>query len=294
MSDWFEIRVPSSVAQAEDVAARLVPEVPYATQGVELRGARIVFWVPAEERERALSMTTAAAARLADEGWAIDAGGVEAVPALPESEWRDAWKKYFHPTRLTRQLVVVPSWEPYQPEPDDLLLHLDPGQAFGTGAHASTQLVLAALQELADDGASPARILDIGTGSGILLIAAARLWPQITGLGTDIDPLAVGAAAENFERNGVADRMQSSEAALDAVGAPFELVVSNIQAHVLRDLAAPIAATVAPGGRLLLSGVLTTQAGGVSEAFLAHGFELTATTRSELDPEWSSLTLRRP
>lgn len=296
-SDWFELRVRATVAELENVAARLVEEVPYATQGVELRGAEVVFWVPAAERERALAMTQAAADRLAGEGWPVDPSRVSAVPAAPESEWRDAWKKYFHATRLTRQLVVVPSWEAksYRPEPHDLLLHLDPGQAFGTGAHASTQVVLAELQARADAGETVSRVLDVGTGSGILLLGAAALWPALTALASDIDPLAVAATRENLAANGVAARAEVVEASVpDTGGERFELVLANIQAHVLRDIAAELAATVAPGGHLVLSGVLSFQVEGVVEVYAGHGFALEKVRAAELDPEWSGIVLRGP
>ncbi len=85
---------------------------------------------------------------------------------MPEAEWRDAWKRYFKVSRLTRQIVVVPSWESYTPSPGDVPIALDPGMAFGTGTHASTQLVLEELQALADGGLRPARVLDMGCGWG--------------------------------------------------------------------------------------------------------------------------------
>jgi ribosomal protein L11 methyltransferase len=133
-----------------------------------------VFWVASTDVAPALAETRDAVTRWAAGGASVDPARVRSAAALPEVEWRDAWKKYFKVSRLTRQFVVVPSWEPYTPAAGDIAIDLDPGMAFGTGTHASTRLVLEHLQELADANVSPARILDVGCGSGILSIAAAR------------------------------------------------------------------------------------------------------------------------
>src|SRR5262249_43919270 len=141
---------------------------------------------------------------------AIDASKIRAQPAVPEAEWRDAWKKYFKVSRLTRQFVVVPSWERFTPGPDDIAIALDPGMAFGTGTHAPTRLVLEDIQQLADAGDAPARILDLGCGSGILAIACVKRWPASTCVAVDIDPLAVTATAENAAANEVGERIVAS------------------------------------------------------------------------------------
>ena len=129
---------------------------------------------------------------------------------MPEAEWRDAWKRYFKISRLTRQIVVVPSWESYTPAADDVTIALDPGMAFGTGTHASTQLVLEELQALADGGLYPARVLDMGCGSGILAIAAAKLWPKTSVIAIDNDPIAITATADNAAGNGVGARITAA------------------------------------------------------------------------------------
>ncbi len=299
MSDWDEIRIAATVASASDVAALIADEVAEAAQGVELRGGEVAFWVARERRDAALAETRAAVERLAAAGMAVDPAGVESVSALPESAWRDVWKQHFHVTRLTRQLLVVPSWEQHAASADDRVIGLDPGQAFGTGLHASTRLVLLELQALCDGGFAPARVLDVGCGSGILAIAAALLWPGCRAQAEDIDPLAVSASEDNVARNQLADRIScrltDEHGPGGAEPGTFALVLANIQAAILRDMAAPLTARVAAGGRLLLSGILTAQAEGVAERLAEAGaLAIESLRRSDDDPEWTSVVLTRP
>ncbi len=199
--------------------------------------------------------------------------------------WRDAWRAFWKPMRVGERLVVVPSWEVFEPAAHDLVLALDPGQAFGTGTHETTQLVLAELERRVRVGVT---LLDIGTGSGILAIAALKLGAA-RALAIDTDPLAVDAARENAERNGVAAQLEASAAAVESVAGHYPLVLANIEARVLRPLAAAVAARVAPGGLLILSGLLATD---VAETRAAYdGFEELA--RPERG-EWRALVLRAP
>jgi ribosomal protein L11 methyltransferase len=295
MAEWLEIVVPTPASCADDIAAILAERVPAASNGTELRSNEIVFWAEVPEGEQALHDTRAAVDVMRDAGFDIDPARVYSRPAVPEQEWRDAWKKYFHVTRITRRLVIVPSWETHDPADDDIVLHLDPGQAFGTGAHATTKLVLCALQQLADEGVEVRRLLDVGTGSGILTIAAAALWPGSSGIAIDTDPLAVSASTENFERNGVGiDRFHSSADALEDVGGEYDLVVANIRAPILIDLRDALLSRVAANGRVVLSGVLANQAESVSAAYREAGVEVHSVELSEDDPEWCSVRLRRP
>jgi ribosomal protein L11 methyltransferase len=293
VSEWIEIIIPATVASADDVAALLAGEVAEAASGTEIRGGEVVVWAPIERLEEARAAIVAAAQRMAAQGLPVNPAGVVARPAVPESEWRDAWKRYFHVTRLTRQLTIVPSWETHTPGADEIVLHMDPGQAFGTGAHASTRLLMEELQGLRDRGASVERVLDMGTGSGILAIAAARLWPRSQGLAVDIDPLAVAAAAENSARNQVADRVACADTPATTIAGEFDVVLANIQSDVLRDLRDVIVARVAPGGTLLLSGLLATQVDAVAAAYRQSGLVIEAIRRSEHDPDWACARLRR-
>jgi ribosomal protein L11 methyltransferase len=175
---WAEVVVPVGAADVDDVAALIASEVLAAAAGTEQRGDEVVFWVSADAAAGALDEVRDAARRWQAGGLAVDPARVRIADAMPEAEWRDAWKRYFRVSRLTRQFVVVPSWERFAPGPDDIAIDLDPGMAFGTGTHASTRLVLDEIQVLADAGAAPPRVLDVGCGSGILAIAAVKRWPR--------------------------------------------------------------------------------------------------------------------
>jgi ribosomal protein L11 methyltransferase len=283
---WVEVVVPVGAADVDELAARVADEVAAAAAGVEQRGDEIVFWVAREEAGQAMVEVKEAATRWRAAGIAVDPAQVRVVDALPEVEWRDAWKKFFKVSRLTRQIVVVPSWEHFAPDIGDVAIALDPGMAFGTGTHASTRLVLEELQRLADAGARVRSVLDVGCGSGILAIAAAKLWPAARIVAVDNDPLAIDATVENAAKNGVAvacGRELPSEA--------YDVVLANIQAHVLRELCGALVARVA-GGTLVLSGLLTPQAEPVAEGYVAAGMAVVAVRASREDAQWSAVVLR--
>lgn len=293
MTDWVEIIVPAAAVDVDEVAALLADACEPAREGTEIRGDEVVIWAPLATSEAALAEVRAAVAAFAEDGLGVRADTVRLQAALPEAEWRDAWKKYFHVTRITPRIVVVPSWEQHTPAPGDVVIDLDPGMAFGTGTHASTRLVLGELDRLASDGLAPDRVLDVGAGSGILAIAAVKLWPGATALAVDNDPIAVSACAENAGINHVADRITSAITPVGEVPGAWPLVLANIQAHVLRALADDITARVAVGGTLVLSGLLTPQAPAVAAEYVARGLELLAVRESPDDPAWSSATLSR-
>lgn len=300
MSEWMQIIVPATVASADDVAALLADEIPAAGLGVEIRAADVVFFARIDAYEAVLAATREAAENLASEwGLAVDPAGINAQPVAPESEWRDAWKRYFHVTRVSPRLTIVPSWERHEPAPEEILLHLDPGRAFGTGAHASTRLLLGEMDDLARAGASVMRILDVGAGSGILAIAAARLWPESRALAIDIEPMAIDAARENAARNQLDARVRCEGTPVADVAGEFDLVLANIQSSILIDLVEDICARVAPGGVLLLSGLLAQQAQHVAECYACPGgkprpgFVITAVRPSEHDPDWACVRLDR-
>ena len=291
MGDWVEIIVPVGAADVDDVAALIADEIPAAAAGTELRGDEVVFWVAASEVIAALDATRDAVARWAAGGAAVDPSKVRTASAIPEAEWRDAWKKYFKVSRITRQFVVVPSWETYQAEPDDVVIDLDPGMAFGTGTHASTRLVLEQLQVMADGGAAPTRVLDVGCGSGILAIAAVKRWPNASCVAIDNDPIAVQATAENALKNKVADRIDVNATPVKELIEGFPLVLANIQAHVIREIKAALIKRCS--GTLVLSGLLTPQAQPLADEFVAAGMKLVKirNARSTADGEWSSVVL---
>lgn len=205
---------------------------------------------------------------------------------VQEEDWANAWRDYFKPFRLGTRLVVIPSWETYDLHPGDLPLYLDPGMAFGTGTHTTTSLCLRWLERLVRPGD---RVLDVGTGSGILAIAAARLGAgQVVAI--DIDPVAVAVARENAEKNEVAidvragtlDRLEPEEA---------DLVIANIIASVIIDLLPEIATRLKKGGRLLASGIISEKKQEVLAA-LTETWLLPAEVREE--GGWVAILATKP
>lgn len=293
MTDWLELIVSVGAADVDDVAALITSEISAAAAGTEQRGDEVVFWVPADASAAALLETRDAVARWQAAGLTVDPARVRLATAMPEAEWRDAWKRYFKVSHLTRQFVVVPSWETYAAKPGEIIIELDPGMAFGTGTHASTRLVLEELQRLADDDIGATRILDVGCGSGILAIAAVKRWDGATCVAVDNDQLAIDATLDNAAVNRVADRIAASTTTLDQITEEFPIVLANIQAHVLRALMPLLVARTAPGGRLILSGLLTPQAEPLANEFALAGMRKVSVRASTDDAQWSCVTLAR-
>jgi ribosomal protein L11 methyltransferase len=215
------------------------------------------------------------------------------IPARLEwlvgDDWADAWKAHWRPMRLGQHLVVVPSWIEFVPEPGDRVLALDPGRAFGTGQHASTALAAAALERHLATRAEPLA-LDVGCGSGILAFAALMLGASRAVL-CDVDAESVQVARENAERLALSDRVALHVGSTETLSASAGLVLANIEAPILIPMAEALARRVAPGGRLILSGVLATQRDAVVSAYLLHGLVL---DRCDGSGDWVAPELVRP
>jgi ribosomal protein L11 methyltransferase len=231
---------------------------------------------------------------------------------IEEQDWAEAWKRYYTIQKLGQRTVIVPSWLEYQEQPGDVVIRLDPGMAFGTGLHPTTRLCLVLLERYVEPGQ---QVLDLGSGSGILAIAAARLGAgQVLAL--DTDPIAAEASAANADRNQVADLVRSAEGSLgrgaqlgnwlrpgdmqaaqpqaepgDQPPLQFELVVANILARILAALAPDMQAALAPGGVLISSGIIAEREDEVALAYAAAGLER-IDRRQEGD--WVALVHRRP
>jgi ribosomal protein L11 methyltransferase len=214
-----------------------------------------------------------------------------AVTPLPDEPWADAWRAHFRPVPVGRRLLVCPPWAATDPEPASgrRILVIEPGRAFGTGSHGSTRGCLELL-ERALDGGVVSRALDVGCGSGILAIAAARLGVSRVDA-IDVDPDAVAATEENARRNAVADRVRASVVAVDAwAGPPAPLVLANLLGAAHLTLAPTLAGLIGSEGSLIAGGLLTAEVPAVAGAFTAAGCWLVEVAEHE---GWATLLLRR-
>jgi ribosomal protein L11 methyltransferase len=190
--------------------------------------------------------------------------------------WRDEWKKHFEPFAICESIVVRPPWRPYAPQAGERVIELEPGRAFGTGLHETTRLVATLLAERAALLAGT-DVLDVGCGSGVLALVALALGARAV-RAVDVDSDAVAVTRENAARNGLSSRVESDEAPVGTLEARYPTVVANIEAKTLVELAPDLVARVAPGGLLVLSGILApdvapAQLDDVKRAFASLGFE---------------------
>jgi ribosomal protein L11 methyltransferase len=210
---------------------------------------------------------------------------------VKEDDWANAWKAHYHPVRVGRKLFIRPLWVETAAQPDDIVIALDPGMAFGTGTHPSTQLCLEALEDLVQPGI---KALDLGCGSGILAIAAAKLGAaQIVAL--DIDPLAAQVTQENAEQNGVAEKLVIQQGSLENVitsARRFDLIVVNILARIIIPMCEQhLGDTVRPGGKGIFAGIIAEQADDVEAALRRTGLE---PYRRRTSADWVLIEAKRP
>jgi ribosomal protein L11 methyltransferase len=207
-----------------------------------------------------------------------------------EEDWADAWKQHYHPIRVGKRLLIKPAWIDMEAGPDDIVIEMDPGMAFGTGTHPTTQLCLMACEWFARPGMC---MVDLGTGSGILSIAAARLGCYRV-LARDIDETVVRVAQENIERNGVAEKVIVQHGSLDGLvttNRHFDLAMANITAKVILKMAGEgLQHVVWPGGRFIFSGIIDEQAGEVITALENVGLMLEGQRQMG---DWVMLITRR-
>lgn len=217
-------------------------------------------------------------------------GDLEVTP-VHEEDWAAAWKQHFPVMRVGKHLVIRPTWRRHRAQPGDVVLALDPGMAFGTGLHPTTRLCLAGIERWADEGIIEGRTaIDVGCGSGILAIAAAKLGATSV-LGVDTDVVAVEATIANAKRNGLARRIPARRASLPTEGGPWDLVLANLIASLLVMLADELAAALKPGGRMLASGIFIDREPDVRTAFEASGLVIRERTG---EGDWVALDVERP
>ncbi|MGN1387586.1 MAG: 50S ribosomal protein L11 methyltransferase [Bacillus sp. (in: firmicutes)] len=201
------------------------------------------------------------------------------ISEVNEEEWATAWKKYYHPVKISERFTIVPTWEEYEPvSSDELIIELDPGMAFGTGTHPTTVLCIQALEKMVKKGD---KIVDVGTGSGVLSIAAALLGAShIEAL--DLDEVAVRSAIENVELNKVQHLINVSQNnLLDGITEQQDLVVANILAEVIMSFTDDVATALKPGGIFISSGIISQKKDDVKDALIKSGFEIMETMLME-------------
>ncbi len=226
------------------------------------------------------------------------------IRPLQEEDWAEAWKRQYHVQRIGQHTVLVPAWEEYTPLPGEVTIRLEPGMAFGTGLHPTTRLCLQALETCLAPGNT---VLDVGTGSGVLAIAAAKQGARAV-LALDADPVAVAVAGENVARNGVEKIVTVQQGSLPGgedvpvhfvteqplrllESGRFDLVLVNILAPVIVSMAPALAARLAPGGWIIAAGLIENQEADVAQALQAQGLRLSGRAQEK---DWVLLVARRP
>lgn len=208
--------------------------------------------------------------------------------SVPNEDWAEIWKKYYKPLRAGEHFVIRPTWEPFDPLPGDRVIEMDPGMAFGSGYHETTAMCLALLEKTVSVGQ---KVIDVGTGSGILAIGAAMLGAGEV-LAIDIDPDAVRVAGENARANGVADRIAVRQGnLLDHVDETCDICVANIIAQVICSFAAPLAEHIVPGGWFICSGIIAEREGDVRDALQNAGYLIREVCHRG---EWVAFLAARP
>lgn len=305
MNEWIEVVliVPAAVAET---AGFVLAEL--GSEGVTLENRELDTFVAPDPDEvvsetlelRAYFPQPEDSAALLTE---IQQRMLEIAPAFPgwepqaptftlvrNEDWAEGWKQHFPTTRIGQRLVVRPSWEEFAAQPEDVVIEIDPGMAFGTGTHGTTRLCLEAVAAAFEGAAPPRRVLDVGTGSGILAIAAAAYGAEQI-LACDIDPEACAIAFENAVLNHVDEKISFSIAPLEELEGEFDLVLANILAEENIRLADELVAHLASGGRLVLSGILIEKEEMVMNAFHAYGMGAAEISHTE---DWSCIIYRRP
>ena len=219
----------------------------------------------------------------------FDLGSLEFTrETVHEQDWAENWKRYYKPFRAGERIVVKPSWEPYEPFPEDLVIEMDPGMAFGTGTHETTGMCVRLVERHVRPGQ---KVIDIGTGTGILAIAAAHMGARDV-LAIDLDPVAVRVAEENVRANGFARVIRTRQGdLLDHVDEAADVVIANIIADVIIQLAAPVLAHILPGGLFICSGIARERKAEVVSALEAAGYQSLEILD---DGEWTAIAARRP
>jgi len=232
-----------------------------------------LYFEPEEDTEKMIDAIRSSISMLKDQDPSGIYGRLE-VQAEFESdeEWKDRWKEYFKPAKITDNIVIKPTWEEYKPEGDEMVIEIDPGMAFGTGTHATTRMCVKHLERFIESPQD--KVLDLGCGSGILSIAAALLGSEHV-YGVDIDPNAVTASAENVEMNGLSDKIEIAYGDVtEGLDMKADIIAANLMADLVIYLTPDIAKHLEGKKIFISSGILDEKLDQVSAALAESGFRI--------------------
>ena len=243
------------------------------------------YWALDEELEGKLQNLSERLASLAQHG--IDKGaGAVSWKAVADEDWAETWKEFFHTEKIGARTVIKPTWEEYEAKAGELVVELDPGAAFGTGQHATTSLCIRALEDLVRPDMT---VFDVGTGSGVLAIVAAKLGAKRVEA-VDFDPVAVRVARENVRQNGAEDVVRTERSdLLKSVAGAADLIIANIIADIIVRLFGEVEGSLAAGGTMLLSGIIEDRLADVVEAAGRHGFSV---EKIEQEKGWAAVIVK--
>lgn len=243
------------------------------------------YWALDEELEGKLQRFAARLDDLTAHG--IDKGaGAVSWKAVADEDWAETWKEFFHTEKIGARTVIKPTWEEYEAKAGEIVVELDPGAAFGTGQHATTSLCIRALEDLVRPGMT---VFDVGTGSGVLAIVAAKLGAKRVEA-VDFDPVAVRVARENVRQNGAEDVVHTERSdLLKSVAGEADLIIANIIADIIVRLFGEVKGSLAAGGTMLLSGIIEDRLADVVEAAGQHGFSV---EKIEQEKGWAAVVVK--
>ncbi|MFC2287771.1 MAG: 50S ribosomal protein L11 methyltransferase [Selenomonas sp.] len=243
------------------------------------------YWALDEELEGKLQRLAARLDDLTAHG--IDKGaGAVSWKAVADEDWAETWKEFFHTEKIGARTVIKPTWEEYEAKAREIVVELDPGAAFGTGQHATTSLCIRALEDLVRPGMT---VFDVGTGSGVLAIVAAKLGAKRVEA-VDFDPVAVRVARENVRQNGAEGIVHTERSdLLKSVEGKADLIIANIIADIIVRLFGEVKGSLAAGGTMLLSGIIEDRLPDVVEAAALHGF---AVEKIEQEKGWAAVVVK--
>ena len=230
------------------------PDDGFKRPSVPLTENSIVGYIPETDRSPAMLQ------KIKEESRALEKKGIRiavTTRTIDQEQWSESWKEFFYPVKITDRIVIKPAWRDYSPDPGDIIVDIDPGMAFGTGTHDTTSMCIAMIEKYLKAGDS---FLDVGTGSGILMITAAKLGAgRLTGI--DNDDIAVAAARENLDKNRIqTDQYQVLHHTIERLtNEKYDIVAANILAAVIIDMLPEIKKRVSSRGRVILSGIITEQ-----------------------------------